>query len=314
MKRRILISTVVAIALTALILKALISPETLSALEEAAKTANRPLLLLALALSFGMQLLRAARFRITAFDEFGIIPQRRLIGIALQINAFNFIFPFRLGELGFPVLMRQAYGLDMVKATGILVLVRVLDLLMVAALLCLGAALCGIAAPVPFGTTGLLVLAALFFLGPLPLLALGGLMAGHLYRVPYIGRFLEKMAYGVTVLGSAKARLATLISTFAIWGGFSLLAICVTSAVSTAVPPAAALMAGAANNVAFALPVNGVAGLGAAQAAWVQALRLAGIDFEPAVVTALAVHAVVLGSALLFGLPAAARYWLKRKG
>ncbi len=62
-----------------------------------------------------------------------------------------------------------------------------------------------------------------------------------------------------------------------------------------------ATLAAAATNLAFALPINGIAGLGPAQAAWVLAATRAGVHWNEAVVSALAVYAVVLISALLFG-------------
>ena len=57
----------------------------------------------------------------------------------------------------------------------------------------------------------------------------------------------------------------------------------------------------AAGNIAFALPVNGIAGLGPAQAAWVLVTTWAGVPRADAIVSALALHAVVLGNALLLG-------------
>ena len=54
--------------------------------------------------------------------------------------------------------------------------------------------------------------------------------------------------------------------------------------------------------MAFALPVNGIAGIGPAQAAWVAATTWAGVPWDDAVISApLALHAVVLTSALVLG-------------
>ena len=88
---------------------------------------------------------------------------------------------------------------------------------------------------------------------------------------------------------------------FAIWLVFSLAAVLVADAVVETVPPAAAMLGAAAGNIAFALPINGLAGLGPAQAAWVLATTWAGVPREDAMVSALALHAVALLNALLFG-------------
>jgi hypothetical protein len=61
------------------------------------------------------------------------------------------------------------------------------------------------------------------------------------------------------------------------------------------------MLGAAAGNVAFALPVNGVAGIGPPQAAWVAATTRAGVPWDDAVVSALALHAVVLANALVCG-------------
>jgi hypothetical protein len=75
----------------------------------------------------------------------------------------------------------------------------------------------------------------------------------------------------------------------------------VAGAVVDSVGPAAALLGAAAGNLAFALPINGIAGLGPAQAAWVVATTWAGVPQPDAVLSALALHAVVLSNALLLG-------------
>src|SRR5262249_22616831 len=91
------------------------------------------------------------------------------------------------------------------------------------------------------------------------------------------------------------------------WLLFGLAAVLVAQAVVDSVSPAAAMLGAAAGNLAFALPVNGIAGLGPAQAAWVLATTWAGVPRHDAVVSALALHAVVLSNSLLLGGLAFAR-------
>lgn len=78
-----------------------------------------------------------------------------------------------------------------------------------------------------------------------------------------------------------------------------------STACGTPSPPVAligvALFGASAGNLAFALPSNGIGGLGASQAAWLAAVTRAGVSWNEAVVGALALYVVTLASALLFG-------------
>jgi hypothetical protein len=61
------------------------------------------------------------------------------------------------------------------------------------------------------------------------------------------------------------------------------------------------MLGAAAGNIAFALPINGIAGIGPAQAAWVAATTWAGVPWDDAIASALALHAVVLVNAVALG-------------
>jgi hypothetical protein len=65
------------------------------------------------------------------------------------------------------------------------------------------------------------------------------------------------------------------------------------------------MLGAAAGNVAFALPINGIAGIGPPQAAWVAATTYAGVPWTDAVLSALALHTVVLTNAIVLGAAAA---------
>jgi hypothetical protein len=93
---------------------------------------------------------------------------------------------------------------------------------------------------------------------------------------------------------------------FAIWIVFGGLAVVAANAVVEKMPVAVAMLGASASNLAFALPINGIGGLGPAQAAWAVAVNQAGIPWENAVISAFALYAVTLVSALLFGGIAAA--------
>jgi hypothetical protein len=140
-------------------------------------------------------------------------------------------------------------------------------------------------------------------LGLAPLgVALAGLaLRRHLAGLPRIGEAAVRLTAGFEALGGHAAGLAAVGLSLAIWLVFGLGAILVARAVVATVSPAAAMLGAAAGNVAFALPVNGIAGIGPAQAAWVAATTRAGVPWDDAVVSALALHAVVLTNALVLG-------------
>jgi len=87
-------------------------------------------------------------------------PGGPLVRIAFQLNFLNFTLPFRLGELGYPVLMRRAYGTPVARSLGVLVLARLYDLATVGAIFLAMAALLGLAG----GATGSLGLGTLALL------------------------------------------------------------------------------------------------------------------------------------------------------
>jgi hypothetical protein len=118
---------------------------------------------------------------------------------------------------------------------------------------------------------------------------------------PRIAGIGVRLTAGLDSIGRRSVGLAAVGLGFVLWLTFGLAAILVAQAVVATVSPAAAMLGAAAGNVAFALPINGIAGVGPAQAAWVAATTHVGVPWDDAVVSALALHAVVLTNALVFG-------------
>jgi hypothetical protein len=268
----------------------LVTPETAAQIRATAQNANHGALLTAVALSAAVQWLRAWRFAVMT-NGTAALPDAKLVGIAFQLNFFNFALPFRLGELSYPVLMRRAYGQPVVSAAAVLIGARLLDLCSVSALLLVIAAWLGLpsagSAPL-IGAAGVALGAAPFFLPAL--------------RLPAGGRSrIAKLVAGSPALGNRSAGLFAVALSFGVWLAFGALAILAAEAVRPGFPPAVAMLGAAASNLAFALPVNGIAGLGPAQAAWVFVVTEAGVAWDNAVVSAFAVYVVTLVSALLFG-------------
>ena len=76
-------------------------------------------------------------------DAFAL-PGWPLVRIAFQLNFLNFALPFRLGELGYPVMMRRAYGQPLAARLGVLLLARLFDLFTVGAIFLFMAAVLGL--------------------------------------------------------------------------------------------------------------------------------------------------------------------------
>jgi Lysylphosphatidylglycerol synthase TM region len=313
-----------AAVISALCLWVLLTPPVLHGLGRLRADAKPAPLLAAFVLSGLVQWLRAWRFAVMTSGR-PTLPDAPMVRIALKLNFLNFVLPFRLGELGYPALMHQQYGHGLLRSAGVLLLARLFDLTTVVAIL-LGAAALFLSPPAQVAS---LIAALGFALAPFVLVGLGaallprlgarlagsslGSSLGSRLRsrlgqrlgagFARFARSSEPDADGVAALrriGRGPVRLVVGLG-FAIWLAFGLTAVLVAAAVVDTVAPSAALLGAAAGNIAFALPVNGIAGLGPAQAAWVLATTWAGVPRADAIVSALALHAVVLGNALLLG-------------
>jgi uncharacterized membrane protein YbhN (UPF0104 family) len=295
---RQLLSTLVAVILTAGCLWFLLTPDVSRSLGRLAAEARPLPILAAFVLGALVQWLRAWRFAVMTTGRLGL-PGAALVRIALQLNALNFLLPFRLGELSYPVLMRRHFGQGLLHSAGVLLIARLFDLVTVGAILLGTAAWLQLAAGV---SRAVLVLSALgLALAPFGLALAGRALRPWLARLPRIGDIATRLTAGFEVLDGRRAALAAVTLSFAIWLAFGLVAILVANAVVATVPAAAAMLGAAAGNVAFALPINGIAGVGPAQAAWVVATVQAGVPWDDAVLSALALHAVVLANAVVLG-------------
>jgi len=143
-------------------------------------------------------------------------------------------------------------------------------------------------------TLVLWVLAAAFALAPF------GLIFGGRVAAPLLKRLRLLRDEGLPG-ATRKAQFAAVGVSFAIWFVFGGMATLTARAVGDAISPAVALLGTSAGNLAFALPINGIGGLGPAQAAFVAAVTRAGVSWNEAVVAALALYLVTLAGAVLFG-------------
>jgi hypothetical protein len=293
------LSVVLAVAVTALCLWFLITPDVLQSLRRIGTDA-RPLPIVA---AFGLctlvQWLRAWRYSMMTAANLDL-PPIAMVRIACQANFLNFVLPFRLGELGYPVLMQRRYGIRFLHATGVLLLARLFDLAAVGCIFLASASSLGL---MP-GVLNLLAVAGSIALAVAPFgVALAGqALRPHLVRLPYVGTAIaEPLSAALDALGDLRVRVAVVAVGFAIWLALAWMAVLIAQAVVGTVPAMAAVLGGAASSLAFALPINGIAGIGPTQAAWVMATVQAGVPWDDAVVSALALHAVVLLNAIVLG-------------
>jgi uncharacterized protein (TIRG00374 family) len=288
-----------AFAVTAALLWYIATPQTAGALVQAVEHGDWRLLAMALALNAGVQWLRAWRFAIMM--EGGIaFPDARLVRITFQLNFFNFLLPFKLGELSYPLQMRRVYGQPLLKAAGTLLLARLFDLASVVAILLLSAASLGFGgsgignAAYWISGVGVIVLPSILLLAGSRILARNTIPA-------WLGRVTTPILDAMSSLRDLKALFAAILLSFLVWLTFGLLSMLTAAAVVDSVSPVVAIFGAAASNLAFALPINGIAGLGPTQAAWVFAVAHAGVPWGDAVVTALTLYSVSLVTAMLCG-------------
>ena len=295
---RFLLPALLALAVSAVCLWFLLTPQVVASFARPLAAASPLPLLAAFALVALVQWLRAWRFAVMMTGRLAL-PGAALTRIAFQLNFWNFVLPLRLGELSYPVLMNRHLGYGLLHATGVLLIARLFDLAMV------GAILLGAAAALdlwPGAGRAVLAFGALGSgLAPLALAIAGLALRPHMARLPRIGDAAARLTAGFEAIGGYGAGLTAVGLSLALWLVFGLAAILVAQAVVVTVSPAAAMLGAAAGNIAFALPVNGIAGIGPSQAAWVAATIRAGVPWDDAVISALALHAVVLSNALLLG-------------
>ena len=241
--------------------------------------------------------LRAARLCLALGERLNLV----LGCVSIVHNALVAILPAKLGEFALPTLLSRLGKTQTLDAVGLLVGMRVLDLL---ALAVVGGCASGLVLPSP--------LSWLSFLAA----ALGILLLGLL---PLLSSRLRRSREGLLhprARSSLSNRLALSISAFGGASGFRLGALSIliwaslftSFYVFTGGPGhswAAVAFEGTAGSLAFAIPVSGIGNLGPFQAAWVAASRFIGVA-DDALMRAIIAHGAVLVVTSLLGCVAAA--------
>jgi hypothetical protein len=295
--RRVL-TVLLAVLLTAATLRLLFSSVNPSVALENVLAAQWPLVAIALLLFASVQWLRAWRFSLLTTGAL-TLPALHYVTVAFRLNFLNFVVPFRAGELGYPIMMHRERGESYAEALSVLLVARLFDLAVVGTLVIGFAAWFGVLGSGlrPLGVG----IATLVLALPTAIVLLVGrglhaaLPGGRMHRLA------EDISVAVNRIGPPSIQLSALVLTAQSWICFGVAAAVASRAVAPDIPLLACFFSAAAGNLAFALPVNGIAGLGTSQAAWVLAATWAGVAWEPAVVSATIVYLATLASALAWG-------------
>ena len=227
-----------------------------------------------------------------------------LLFMSYLYNALSALLPARLGDVALPFLLRQQTRTPLGSGFGLLIMLRVMDLL---TLVALGALAVAIAQRSTHGP--------LCLLSWLMLAVSCSALAVCVVGAPTLMRFVERhdasrskvfriAAQVVSPMArSGRARLVKLIiMSFAIWlslfASFALLA----RSIMTGVAVSQVGAAGAAAALAFAIPFSAVANVGSFEGAWVWVMNMFGHAASVALATALLAHGVIFIVSMAFGV------------
>lgn len=248
-----------------------------------------------IALSLLMAVLRALRVVVMARTaEIGPVVKASFLH-----GAANAILPARVGEAVLPIALARYGGFDPVRAVGLLLIVRLGDLIALAGIGLLLVAVIDIwdhpdGLRLLIAGAGILLMAGI---GAVPALvgAAGRVAPG----------MLRSLAGRIAAAGSLlarNARLSLVALTLAIWLTLAIAAQVSVSAAGLDTGFAYAWLACVAASLAFALPTNGIASVGPFEAAFVAMLALSGAPAEAALTAALHLHLCALAGAGLAAL------------
>ncbi|MDN5923365.1 MAG: flippase-like domain-containing protein [Xanthomonadales bacterium] len=227
-----------------------------------------------------------------------------LLPIAYIFNGLSALLPAKLGEVSLPLLLRHQSSTSISMGVGVLLLLRVLDLL---ALLLVGAVPTAIAlhenhaglswAAWAVAGCSLLGILVLILAGP----PLARYIHGHGSSDHALVRLASRLASPVAHMRRAHL-LQLVVLTLAIWISLFTSFVVLAHATLSEVGGCQIAAAGTAASLAFAVPASAIANVGPFQIAWVWALVGFGHAPGSALASALVVHGVIFVVSMLFGL------------
>ncbi|OYY74745.1 MAG: hypothetical protein B7Y40_04025 [Gammaproteobacteria bacterium 28-57-27] len=251
-------------------------------------------LALAIALMLASYMLRAWRVA----DHFAI---RRSFGavlsLNLQHNLWNNLLPMRAGELSFPLLMRQKFGVDPAYALAGLFWIRLVDAQVLAAL-----ALASLLWLTRIEALAL-GLVSLALLAPFVFWALRGWLAARVanLREGALRKLLDKALSGLP-RDSAHFAKGVLLT----WANWLVKLAALAWVLRQFVPItwSGAGLGVLGGEVTSVLPIHAPGGFGTYEAGMLAALLPQGLELATATTAAINTHLFLLGSSLAFGLVA----------
>lgn len=278
-------------------------------------TAVQPLpLMLGVGLTAVVYVLRTMRLS-RAITPQGGLSLYLLRLVSLQSLA-NHLLPAKLGEAALVLMLRTWHAVPVTTGTGILLLVRGFDLLIVVGLGAVAAAavlasqvadarLYGLSVGALWAVAGAVWLGPFLFYALRPIRWLHHLERGREdSRWGRIGRLVAAVLRPLFALPPRQLVVFWGL-TLALWIAQMLAAYVVTLSVAPGFPFAVAVAGMAAGSIAFALPIGGLASFGPFEAAWTLTAVALGADGSAALAGAVTVHLASIGvaaasSALLF--------------
>ncbi|MEM8951069.1 MAG: lysylphosphatidylglycerol synthase transmembrane domain-containing protein [Pseudomonadota bacterium] len=229
-----LLSTILAVIVSVIVLWWLLSDGAGTALLNAIEGAILWPLALGGLIAVAIQIVRAWRFALLWEGGFGL-SSISMIGIATKLVLFNFLLPFKLGELSFPLMMKRAYGTSLGQGAGILILCRLLDLGAVTAIIALAAA--WLLDPASHGLSpsliGIFGLAA--FVIPFILVDQLPRLRRAAAKSQRFDHLAGQMSHGAAMMRPFRQRILSAVLTLSIWLAHAVIAWLVAIAVGEAV-------------------------------------------------------------------------------
>ncbi len=229
------------------------------------------------------------------------------------------VLPFRAGEASLPVMLSVEAGRPLSEGVSVLAVMRVLDLLCVAAFLLVGLALGGAAAATGQGALSpdavrarALLVGAVLAAGVLLARPVAARLAPLAASPRRVAAFVGGMAAHVAGLGSRQLAAALLVSlaTWACTYGACFLLLRAMAAPAALGPAAevsfaASLVGTTGLHLSAVIPVSPLAGAGTWEAGWVAGYHwLAGMSEADAMTSALVGHVVIFAFIVALGAPA----------
>jgi len=273
------------------------------------RTADRSAVACA-AVLYGISItLRAIRWSLLAHRS-GAGPLRLLPVTATHIG-LGHVLPARISDILMIGLLRGILGIRAAHGTAAVLLSKLLDLLAVGLVVALAAA-GGAGSTAMQAASVLLLLVAVAGLAFLRrILDLFRRLAGRfLERKPRLARFAADLAEASGLWQERRSRTLLAVSiSIAIWVAKLFMFVQLVSAVHllAGLPVWKVFFAGAATELIMALPIQGLFGLGVAEAGWAGGLALVGVGGERAVLSGFSVHLIWMAMAvclMLISLPA----------